>query len=374
MIYAIVFFISGIMNMLANFFDKNNSKVLYISASALAIFSISYISGIRNSGIGTDMLVYGDYVFKFSTQFTHFSSFYNSSTGVFKLEPGYMALNYIISRFSDDKNFFYFWCSLITNGLIYFSIRNSKKNIISTLAWTSYLLIFYSYTLNIMRQSLALSIMLFGFSIFSKSGKKIGIILMLLSGLFHSSAFLLSLFIIFIFWLCNQEINKNKLILFFTFTSLGLFLFIQPIVNLLMSSGLISQRYEVYIADANGGAGFSILSLLVKIPVIILFLWRYKFLSKKFETFSFFFIVLILDLAFYQIRSVSVVFSRVSLYFYIFQILSVPWIIKKFSSKNEQLIISIIYIVFLIIVWYYQIVISGMNEIYPYKSSILNII
>lgn len=164
---------------------------------------------------------------------------------------------------------------------------------------------------------------------------------------------------------------------------------INPIVDFLIKSNLLSDKYAMYLTNFLG-LGFSFKSLLLKVPVIGIFVYTYKYLDKDVEDYFFFLFIFIFDFIFYQLRIINVTFSRMSLYMYIFQILSVPYMINFIHSNiplnfslpkirktykvilNDRLITQL-YILYLVVVWFYQVVIAGINDIYPYTSDILNI-
>ena len=373
MIYIYVFTISTFFCFLSELFDKKKIIFLSIFFSICSIAIVSIFSGYRNDNIGTDMQIYGNFVFNYSLNFNSFKNFYNFSEGVFKLEPGYMLLNYIVSRLTNLPYNFYLVCATITQTLFYYSFKLMNKHISQTLGWISYLLLFYGSTFNIIRQSLALSIFLFGFSLLITNKNKIFSVTIILSSyLFHSSALIISLFVIALYYFILKSKNVEKFVNITIITSIFLFMFFTPFSNILMNSGILPQRYSVYLIGYSSGVGFSILSLLLKIIIGLIFLWRYNDLKSN-KLFFFYICMFAFDFLFYQLRIVNVVFSRASYYFFVFQFISIPSVIKIIPEKTDKLTLTIIYLIFLLVTWYYQIVISGSNEIYPYQSNILGI-
>lgn len=373
MIYIYIFTVSTFFCFLSELFDSKKIVFLSILFSILSIAIVSIFSGYRNDNIGTDMQLYGNFVFNYALSFNGFKNFYDFSYGVFKLEPGYMLLNYIVSRFTNIPANFYLVCATITQSLFYSSFKLMKKHISPTLGWISYLLLFYGSTFNIIRQSLALAVFLFGFSLLITNKNKIfSVIIIFSSYFFHSSALIISLFVIAIYYFILKSKNVEKFVSLTITTSIFLFIFFTPISNILLNIGILPQRYSVYLLGYSSGVGFSILSVLLKIIIGLIFLWRYNDLKSN-KLFFFYICMFAFDFLFYQLRIVNVVFSRASFYFFVFQFISIPSVIKIIPEKTDKLTLTIIYILFLLATWYYQIVISGNNEIYPYQSNILGI-
>lgn len=371
MYYIIAFFLSGVTSIVAEVFEKKKIKVIFILLSSVSILIVSILGGVRDYGIGTDMTVYGNPIFMNSLKYHNFSDFYNYSHGVFKVEIGYMFLNFLSSRISVDPAIFYFICSLTTQLFIFLSIVNLKNYLSISFSWNTYLFIYYGYTFNLIRQSLAIAFFLFSFSLLIRKKKYSAITMLFISSLFHYSALIIGIVLLIIF--ISLKKSRNKTLVFKVIISSGLivFLFFKPLMQLLLSKGVIASRYAIYFTKDTSGTGLSILSLLLKVPIILIFLWLYNGYIKKNPLFLFYFVIVIFDFIFYQMRTTSLVFSRISFYFYIFQIVSVPSILKNVKIKFDRNLVLISYYVYLVIVWYYQTVIVGINEIYPYSSEIL---
>jgi|GEM_PF-1658296 len=353
-----------------SYISKN--KVLFFVFAFLSVITISLIAGVRDETIGTDIQIYGNNVFNLSQNYSNFFDFYTKTSGVFKLEPFYMLLNYFVSRFSVNNAMFYFVLSLVTNTFFFLSINNLKALLSPTLAWFSYLFIFYGYTLNIMRQSLAIAFILFGFSLIINKKNRLGTIFIIFSFFSHFSSGLMGFFILILYFLFIKFKNPIKFLYIIGLIGVVIYLGISPISRILITLGILADRYAVYL-NSLSGTGFSILSIFLKLPVFLLFFWRIKGEGKNDRLSLFFFSMLILDFIFYQLRTSAIVFSRISFYFYVFQVISVPYFIKRIPISFDRKFIIFIYSVYIFVVWYYQVVVSGINEIYPYTSEILRL-
>lgn len=372
--YLITFCLSAVLFHLSNSFYKKNQSIFVLLAFC-SIMSISILAGVRDSTIGTDVLVYGNTVFKLSGEYSSFFAFYNGVNEIFRLEPLYMLLNYLISRITNNPAVFYFALSFIINSFIYISILNLKEKINMDLAWCSYLLIFYGQSLNIMRQSLAISAMILGFSYLFLKKEKWAFLFFLISCLSHFSAAFVLISVLLLYSVFFKFDKPFKYLVLFSIVGVLITIGLQPISQILQFTGILPERYSIYLVGQKG-AGLSVQSIFLKIPFLAIFINQLinNPKNKEDKLFIFLFMMLVLDFLFYQLRITNLVFARISYYFNAFQIISIPFLIKQMKINYENRIISYIslgYLIYLSTIWYYQIVISGINEIYPYHSEIL---
>ncbi|QOG30493.1 EpsG family protein [Enterococcus casseliflavus] len=371
--YILVFAFSSICSYLSDLLDRRGIRLISVFFSIIALLIVSIFAGYRNNNIGTDMQLYGDFVFNNAHNFSSFSRFYNYSIGVFKLEPGYMLINYLVALFTNVPAHFYLVCSLITNTLFYCSFKLLKNQLKPTLAWVSYLFLFYGTTFNIIRQSLALSLFSFGICLIIRNRNKTGILCTLSSYLFHSSGLLISLVILITYYYIKNTSNIKIRFKYLIFISVIGCVFFVPMMTQLMKLGVIPSRYSVYFLGYIEGTGLSLPSILFKGILGLVFIWQYPNIVRNKRLFLFYLLMFIWDFLFYQLRSVNIVFSRISFYCFMIQFISIPSIIFVMKNRFDKNFLTIFYLIFLLFTWYYQIVISGNNEIYPYHSDVLGI-
>lgn len=373
MIYLGTFIISTLFSFVSynnNEIFINNTKKKRILFSFLAVFSVSLLAGLRSENIGTDVLVYGNTVFYNMTNSTGLISYYFDAIDIFRLEPFYLFINYVVSRFTNTYWIFYFILSFIINSCFYMAAYVLKNKIYPSLSWLIYLLFFYSYTLNIMRQSLATGLMILAISLMIENKIKFAIPFLLLSLLSHYSTGVVAVGLFFVFFLFKKSKNPLKTFGILLMVSLLIVIGIQPISRLLLNINILPQRYSIYFTGERG-AGFSLNALILKLPLIFYSVKKINKIKSNDYIFFFFLLMLIFDFLFYQLRIINIVFSRLSFYFGVFQIFSFPYLIKNYvTTVSERKYATIIYISFLTFIWCYQIIYSGVNEIYPYSSII----
>ena len=76
-------------------------------------------------------------------------------------------------------------------------------------------------------------------------------------------------------------------------------------------------------------------------------------------------LMVLMDACTVQLRSVSVMLYRISLYFSCFRFLAFSRLVRVMRRDNRAVIVVLLFM-FLIAVWYYQNVMQGNNRIYPY--------
>ena len=151
------------------------------------------------------------------------------------------------------------------------------------------------------------------------------------------------------------------------------------LLQFFINVGLFSDKYTRYLG---GSSGFSINPILIRLPFIILILVIYKqfcnYQSAKYQSLEkyntdFLIIMLIIEMLTAEMRALLPALYRISFCFGYAKCIAYSRI-AKVHTKNERVIYSFTIIVFLIILWVYQNVLQGNNEIYPYTSIILGIL
>ena len=160
--YITVYLLSAFFSILAcNSFKKNN-KIYGIILSIIAILIPCIIAGLRCETIGTDTSKYVAKTFIAAQNGYNYSSAMSNMNNVANVEYFYKLITFIISRVTNNVNWMYFIISLITVTLIYLTCydnRTDKGNY--TLAYFSFLVLFFNRSLNLSRQSIAIAILLY---------------------------------------------------------------------------------------------------------------------------------------------------------------------------------------------------------------------
>ena len=190
-----------------------------------------------------------------------------------------------------------------------------------------------------MRQWMAMSLLVFGFSYLINNEKRKYFITVICACLFHLSA----VFGIFIYWIFyfikkrQTQISTSSIDpkIRFLIILLGSILFVflaGNIGNLLYSVGL--GRFGVYLSG-----DFNLLpnQFLVRLPTFLILMWTWRELKKKIASSYFYLAVMWIDLVLSQLISINSFAIRISYFFSQFFVFIVPDIVESTKSNSKKL-------------------------------------
>ena len=313
---------------------KNKNKIFLL----ITFLELFFISGFMNWNIGNDTL---NYVNNFIAVISSLDLTYSH------MEKGYLLFNKILSLFTNDAQAILIVTSFfIISTIFYFIYKQSKFIFLSVLLFVIFQ---FSVTMCLVRQYMALSIVLLGFSFVIKRQFIKFLLCCLLAMTFHTSA--VSAIVLYFIYPLNIKIKNIITIL--VVTSL-IFLFIGPFLNNVFQ---VLGRYQGYIGSRLMGEEIktaSIVKTLMEFVVFIFCFISYFFVNNKEHNSKFiirpqFFLLsslLALCIQFISIR--GTVLERIAFYFSFFNMISIPAFINCYS-KNIKLILVIIIIGFFIL-------------------------
>lgn len=342
MIYFSIFFFSGVILFIT---QHNKNKLIKKIGYVISFFTILLPHGLRY-GIGTDYFYTYVPYFKFISKGKRYFA-----------EPLFNFLNIAVDKLTGDYKLLFFISSFIFFYLIFITLRKTSKNIT-----ISVLLLFlcqvYFYSMNMVRQSIAISIVLFAYLVINNGEKIKKIIIIIFASLFHSSAIFL---LPFLYLSKKQYTNKQKII-----TVCVCF-----IINAFFSNfvlGVISKytNYAWYLNSEYAGMDVS-LTLLITNFMIFLIGVKYSSYEKDNLTFKICNNMNFFGFCLSIFTSIPLI-SRIVRYFTIFQIILIPYFFSFEKNSTRRIILkTIIYIVLLFGV-INQIYIKGGEEVLPYMS------
>lgn len=291
---------------------------------------LSVIEGLRSFDLGTDTSTYA-YLF--------------TTDGMDSLEAGFQLLGKAVHLFTNDPVVFILAISLVTNGLIVFSIyRISSNPYVSIFCYVT--LFYYFQSFNVMRQYVAIGIILVAYSFLRQNQFFRYFMGMILAFLFHNSAIVGFLLLPYHFIKNSNRGTKNIFkSLIFPFVIGGLItIFFNFGLNLLTS---LFPRYAVYL-NSDYFEGINVLQQIVINSVIFL---AYTLFTRDRE-----FILPVgtaVALSF-MISSVGLM-MRFVWFFDIFSIFAIAeiWNTKLFEAKSKFLLRCAILITCLSFMTYY---------------------
>jgi len=178
--------------------NKTKDKIFII----LVTIQFLFINGFRHFSVGTDSVVY---YWKFNEAVK-----VRSIIEVFKLhryEPGYTMLEFIIGSFTQNYAVFFVICAIIIFvPLGIFIYRNSTNYFLSYFIYI--VLRMFDFSMNGVRQSMAISISLFAFEFAMRKDLKKFLMVVIVASLFHYSAII----ILPIYFIVNHNFKKIHLV------------------------------------------------------------------------------------------------------------------------------------------------------------------
>jgi hypothetical protein len=387
MIYVIVFAISCFFTYLAevniNSIKGRNNKISYIF-STIAIIIPSVFGGLRDSGIGTDTLVYVDIIFdqilRIDSLEELFDVYISDSIINNHIEFLYLLLNYIISLFSDNVNWVYFFTTFITVMFFYLAAYDNRKRASMCLSMLFFFCLFYNQSFNMVRQSIALAMTIYAYKhIEAKNWIKIIIWSVIIINVHSSGIGFILLFVIH--YVCHLKNVYTRVFLLSILLAgcISIFIMLDHIVKFMVDIGIIPIKFLVYISKGTPALIESVfimhILLLLLIYAVKLILMQHENLSSiKRENLSYYAYNKLIGVLLFNLSVIAEYLYRMSLYINVVDGIIIPKILRLLPSKtSSSIILHISIILLLIVIWYWAIIINNGNETYPYTSRILGI-
>lgn len=363
--YIFVFFIVIVISVC---FELSKSKWVRGILGISIVLILSIFGGVRDLNIGTDVPIYGRKSFESALIYDSFFKLYN----YLKLDVGYLFLTFIISRFSSNINFFLFILQLICNTVVFKVLVNNKNKGSVTIGLIIYLGIYYCRTFNFLRQSLALVIVLYAYKFLDEDKDIKYIIAVLFASLFHSTA--LVALVAIVFKIISKRKDRKALLFIIFSISFVLSLTLDKVIPLLYNIGLLPYKYYEYIFKYVNTSTFidwvDIAYKLLWIGLYVVVFNKREYDSKN----NFYFSLLVLDFIIFNFRRTLLYTDRIALYFGFVQMFFIPHIIEKSTKdRKTKMIVYVITVAVTLLFWYMKFVKQGSCEVYPYTSQILNI-
>lgn len=252
--YILIILFAGLFGILSEISFKKGYKKLGIFNLIISLFSLCFLAGVRDLTVGTDIYYYFYQIFY---DFTHteigiLAEFAN--TGV---DIGFIVLVYI-GKIFNNVSISMFIVELAVLAPIYiFAYRNRKKYSI-TFIILIYCLTMYVRSFNLMRQSIAISLLILSMDYFKDRNIKKSLICFILATLMHKTA-IIGLIIYVIIYIRNTkgEIKLKNIIMIYI-VCIILIIVLEPFLV------LIGSKYVRYLNKLIDNNSFSILRLAKK--------------------------------------------------------------------------------------------------------------
>lgn len=337
------------------------------------------LAGAREYTVGTDIATYGNYVFQAACNSKRMIPFLRSRQ---EIEILYKALAFAVSRFTNNPHWFYFVTALIICGFTMCGLWYYRDWCSVTLGWMCFLFLFYGDTLNTMRQCLALAIVFAAFPLFLEKKYILFVIASVIGIMFHVTG-ILALLVPAVYYLMKKVIPQ-WLQFYLIVAFMGVILFYSPLLRIVLRWGVLPGKFSRYLAK---GVAFALNPTVLRLPFlvpIIMYYDRFCGFTEEAEPDGMHgrtlysreapdmqamgmtvVLMLLLEICTVQLRSVRPALYRISYYFSYYRFIAYSRLVS-ILRKDNRTIMTIALVIYLVVLWYYQNVIQGNNEIYPY--------
>lgn len=363
MIYFVVFIISSFL--CEQGFAKK--KLSFFILTSLAVLIPAILAGVRDVSIGTDRLVYGDELFydvMNSQDLLHLDDIW---TGW--IEPGYIYLNVLVGKIYPSVNFFYFVLSLIQGVCVLTALKVLNVKKYAGFAYGAYLFLFFQPALNLLRQSLAVSVSLLCVAFMIKNKKLLAGIAFFLAMSFHNSAIIILLIMVVV--LVLSKIHSLQAYAIMSVSILGFLAWggwfvdrFAPILN------IEASRYSDYFAVSEV-TGFSNTEMVFALLQGFFIFLNYKKFRGNSLTLNFFVFVSVASIPLSQVLMFGG--DYVGRLIVLFNWLMIPMyaIVLRLSERKKTVLAGLS--LYVLSFWFYHYIYLGWNQTYPYTSAILGL-
>lgn len=373
-IYILAFLLSIFLIWISK--NKIKSKKVKILFMILAVLPLFLISAFRYD-VGTD------YIKRYTNDYLDMAK----GKQIGNLEIGFKLIDYICLFFTKEPYLLFVITSLIILAIFYETIYKKSSNIILSVV-IFFLGGYFFGSLNLIRQYIAISFLLIGYQFLIVEDKKTAYIgytiCAFLAFLMHSS----SIVCFSILFLGKKVIANIKWVLPIMFIILILNENIMDILGILISK----TRFNVYLSGNMAKGDVSILNILENL-IVYLCMYGIYFVNKKqnkpIEKEGILFLNIQGIALLVTVAGVAhMLFSRIALYFCVFQILSIPYYLsiipfnsitdvvnnklkKQFQEKTIKIATYAIVLISFLGMFTYTNIINNDNGVLPYKTIFL---
>lgn len=351
---------------------------------AIGIFCPCFLAAVRDETIGTDLTGYGEIVYFHTKDNSLISAIQQNNDN----PAGFVAFAWLINIFGGSFYVYLFIIELI----VILPTLLTMVIFLGDAAWIGmlvFLLTCYPSSLNIMKQMMAASVLLLAFTAEVKGKINAGLILIVIAVLFHQTAIVgVLLYPIYLFFTRSGKFSLARRIatyvLYFVILA-GFFTFSAEII---MRIAALKQSYS-YIEDEVGNGGLTRKYLFYLVMLILLFIidhfseWNDTNVTNgqqgdlaQLDTgtplSSFILFLAIAGCLFQETNVIGLGIARLALYLLPYIGLYLGMIYKQRAAHALPRVIIYLFLVIIIIMEFMSIR-SGVNEIYPYTSTLLHI-
>ncbi len=260
----------------------------------------------------------------------------------------------------DNQYIFIMMYAILTITIAFKAILNidSKNTFLVTFM---YLCLFFPWAANVTRQSLAIAVILYAYTILFKNPKRF-CLLCIIASLIHSSAIII--LPIGIICYIVKDIKKCNFII------IGLYSIITLIILIglpFASSNVFIQKLLGYLESSSGNVEFGLGVLILNLPILLLSIFFYSKIRKEEPNYSLYIFLFVINILLSYLGYVSIFLNRFSLYFSIIQIFLIPKGLELFKSNGIRRILEIIFAIIMLYQFWNNYYVKNNCDIFPYN-------
>lgn len=248
LIYGSTILLVIVFSWIADHDKKASDRVL---CAIIIVLIPSLLAGLRANTVGTDVALYAEPIFNQAALSKSLKELYEYCSWRFgTVEIGFLFLARVVSLITNQVGVFLFLLQAVTVfPVVIIAYKNSSSQSIRV-TLEVYMFLFYGYSLNIMRESIAVSWFLLAYIYFTEQRYFKMALSLIVAVLFHNSVVIGIALYIFALAIC-RIIKKPRTMLIFIAAS-GIIMAMSQqwmvyIINILLSFGIIPQKYSIYI-------------------------------------------------------------------------------------------------------------------------------
>ncbi len=376
MIYIACFAIS----VLCAYLDTRDKKKKLIGIFGwLAILLPAVLAGLRDVSVGTDTAAYVNHFKEMTTQ--SFTQFISAKA---YMEIGFRFLFFIISRFTSNPAWALFAAHLFMMFFVYKSLTENVDVKYTWLGLAIFYLLFFSLSMNTLRQYMASALILWGFK-FVREKKLINwLAVVIFAALFHVTS-VAAVFIYFLYQLyvirtdstgkdgMIRSIRPEKKLVISLCILAGAVLILVFSRQLILLLNEITGKFSVQVKNIYDYFAIDYYDIVSNLLILLPFLLFRRSQANANGDCDFYGMVIVLCMILYQLDMISYNAGRIVLPFWILFVFAVPTLVSKLNGRKLRAGVTAYYLLMFMWSYYSSYVLNGSAEIWPYTSEILKI-
>lgn len=375
-IYLVTFALSCGMFKIASAQKRKGSFLFF---SAIGILLPCLLAAFRAETIGTDVRVYVKPLYEAAKDAAGLGDYFSRSWWaewrykyVSDFEIGFSLGVYCITKVFGSLSAVLFFISMAILVPVYAALRYHRDKLQVWFGMLVFYLVHYNTSLNMMRQWIALALLLYALRYLEEQrpGRYFGMVLCAM--LFHTSAVIGGA----VYFLCQYVNRESRIklqlgpkryssreyrVVFIALAGMAGLLMLELAIWLLNALGL--EKYLYYVS---GSVHFMPNQIILRLPVLLLFLWNYPRTKREPMT-PFWITMLVIELLVSQLLSVTPQSGRIGVFFSEYWILSIPVSLAAVPEKyNRRRLAYGIFTAYLLFYWWFYFAHGGTNETVPY--------